>query len=297
MLRPERAPHDVPWDTIVHDAKVGDIRLTGSLRARPSSDTIVVLVHGLGGCANSRYVLRAARACDEAGLSYLRVNCRGADRSGEDIYHAGLTDDLRATLRSPELSAFTRIYVVGFSMGGHIAIRWSLEPDRDPRVRAIAAICSPLDLAFGAHDIQRPSGLPYQWHVLRGLKEMYVAAGGRGHLPGAVEEVLSIRTILEWDEAVVVPRFGFESLSHYYDTAAAGPLLHRVDLPTLFVAAEEDPVVNSAGLRPWLKQASPAVEVAWAPRGGHVGFPDDLALDGRDVGPLEPQLIRWFLKR
>ena len=297
MFRPERAPHDEPWDATVHDAKYGDVRLSGWLRARPGSDTLVVLVHGLGGSATSRYVLRAARACDEAGLSYLRVNCRGADRSGEDIYHAGLTDDLRATLASPALSRFSRIYVVGFSMGGHIAMRWSLEPDRDPRVRALVAICSPLDLAFGAHDIQRPSGLPYQWHVMRGLKEMYAAAAGRRELPAPLEEILSIRTILEWDEAVVVPRFGFESLSHYYDTAAVGPQLHRMDLPTLFVAAEEDPVVNSAGLRPWLKEASPAVEVAWTQRGGHVGFPDDLALDGKDVGPLEPQLLRWLLRR
>src|SRR5690606_37383931 len=92
-LRPERVPRDEPWDTTLVDPVVGPIRLTGWLRARPTSETLVIVVHGLGGDTGSRYVLRAARAADAAGLSYLRLNMRGADRSGEDLYHAGLTAD------------------------------------------------------------------------------------------------------------------------------------------------------------------------------------------------------------
>lgn len=298
LVRPERAPRDEPWDTFVEDPAWGPLRLTGWLRARAHSDTLVVILHGLGGSAESRYVVRCARACDEAELSYLRFNMRGADRSGEDIYHAGTTDDLRAMLRSPALASFERIFLVGFSMGGHAVMRWGTEPGRDPRVKAIASVCAPLDLRYGAHHIQRPAGRPYQWHALRGLREIYRAASTRRPLPITVERANAIRTILEWDEEVVVPRFGFDSREQYYESQSAGPRLSTMEVPSLFIAAESDPVVTPGQLRPWLAEASDAVEVAWT-RGGHIGFPD-LFLGGRDTVlpriavPLEPQLIRWL---
>src|SRR5690606_30156184 len=69
-VRPERAPRDEPWDTTLIDPSIGRVRLTGWIRHRPHSDTIAVLIHGLGGSADSRYLLRLARACDAAGLSY-----------------------------------------------------------------------------------------------------------------------------------------------------------------------------------------------------------------------------------
>jgi hypothetical protein len=62
------------------------------------------------------------------------------------------------------------------------------------------------------------------------------------------------------------------------------------------VAAEADPMVTAAQLRPWLADASSAVEVAWTERGGHVGVPDDLVLGLGDVGPFEPQIVRWLLR-
>ncbi len=295
-LRPTPLPRDEPWDASVLDRRFGALRLTGWLRAR-ETDALVVLIHGLGGSVDSSYVVRSAKAADDAGLSYLRLNLRGADGSGEDVYHAGLTDDLRAALASPDLAPYSQLYIVGFSMGGHIALRWASEPERDPRVRALAAVCAPLDLHFGARAIQRPLGRPYQWHVLRGLKDGYSATAARRSMPIAVDEAMAIRTLLEWDESIVVPRFGFASRHEYYQSASAGPVLASLDLPTLFVAAEADPMVTAEQLRPWLASASRAVEVAWTERGGHVGFPDDLDLGLGNVGPLERQIVRWLVRQ
>ncbi len=294
-ISPEQAPRDEPWETHLDDPTMGSLRLTGWIRARPHHDTLFVLIHGLGGSHDSRYVMSMARACDRAGVSYMRFNMRGADRSGEDVYHAGTTEDLRAMLRSPGLRGFARIFLIGFSLGGHIVMRWATEADRDPRVAAVATVCAPLDLAYGAIAIQRPLGRPYQWHVLNGLKEMYRAAAIRRRpLPISAARADSIRTILEWDDEVVVPRFGFASRDAYYETQAAGPRLSRVDLPTLFIAAQADPVVTAEQIRPWLAEASPAVRVAWT-GGGHIGFPR-LRIDGADDGPLEPQILRWLAR-
>lgn len=295
-VRPLPSPRDEPWGATVIDDDLGPVRLSGWLRVRPDSNTCVVLIHGLGGSVDSRYVIKTSGAVDAAGLSYLRLNLRGADRSGEDLYHAGLTTDLRAALASPELARFERLYVVGFSMGGHVALRWAAEPGRDPRVKAVTAVCAPLDLERGVHAIQRPLSRPYQWHVMRGLKEMYRAAASRRPMPLSTDAALSIRTLREWDERIIAPRFGFASPRAYYEQMSAGPRLGALDIPTLFIAAEADPMVPAAQLRPWLAEASRAVEVAWTERGGHVGFPDDLDLGLGDVGPFEPQIVRWLLR-
>ena len=61
-IRPtEPAPSD-PWETVLDDPEVGPVRLTGRLQAPPGSRAIAILVHGLGGCADSDYLVRMARA-------------------------------------------------------------------------------------------------------------------------------------------------------------------------------------------------------------------------------------------
>src|SRR6185436_15956713 len=117
-VRPPRVPDSLPWETVVQDPQVGPVRLTGRLRELPG-DELLVLVHGLGGSSTSVYMLQGAEAAEAAGLSCLRVNLRGADRLGEDFYHAGLTADLHGAVASPEVARYRRIYVLGYSLGGH----------------------------------------------------------------------------------------------------------------------------------------------------------------------------------
>ena len=97
-LHPVRAAPDEAWSVAVPDDRWGTVRVTGRLREAPGATAVVVVVHGLGGCTESHYIAPAANACADAGLSCLRLNLRGSDRSGEDLYHAGLTADLAAAV-------------------------------------------------------------------------------------------------------------------------------------------------------------------------------------------------------
>src|SRR5262249_41613266 len=90
-LRPDSAPPSQPWSVVLEDRRMGSIQLTGRLRHRSSS--LLLVVHGLGSEIDAPYVVAAARAAESAGLSCLRLYLRGADRKGEDFYHAGLTVD------------------------------------------------------------------------------------------------------------------------------------------------------------------------------------------------------------
>ena len=53
-------------------------------------------------------VVQAARAAERAGFACLRLAKSGADRDGEDFYHAGLREDVEAAVASDALRRFSR---------------------------------------------------------------------------------------------------------------------------------------------------------------------------------------------
>lgn len=262
---------------------------------------LVLLVHGLGGSPDSHYVVRAAQAAARAGVDSLRLGLRGADRQGEDFYHAGLTADLEAAVADPSLAAYRRIYVLGFSLGGHVSLRLGLQPG-DPRVRAIASFCAPLDLSAGCAAIDAPGARPYCAYLLRGLREIYREVAARRPVPTPWPVVARIASMRAWDRHTVVPRFGFASVDDYYASQSVGPRLGELRVPALVVAAAGDPMVPQATLRPLLERPPPPITARWI-GGGHVGFPAAADLDlglgrgdrRRARGPLD-QAIAWLLR-
>lgn len=281
----------VPWSTEVADPDLGAVRLSGALH--PRGDDLVLLVHGLGGSAASGYMLLLAARAVARGLACLRLNLRGSDRLGEDYYHAGLIDDFDAVLAAPELARYARVYLLGCSLGGHLALRWAAL-SREPRVPAVAALCSPLDLAASSSALLRPALWLYRRYLMASLHDIYRRVAARRPVPVPVAEVRRMRTVKEWDERVVAPRWGFAGAADYYRRMSAAPLLPRLGLPALYVGAEDDPMVPPATVRPALAAASPALEVAWLRSGGHLGFPErfDLGLSPRPV--WADQVLDWL---
>lgn len=272
---------------MLDDPKRGRLKLTG--RYTPAdSDALVVLVHGLGGSFRSAYMLDAARAVHSRGLASLRVNLRGADRRGGDWYHAGLIDDVQAVLDDPLVRSFRRVHLIGFSMGGHVSL--ALAARSDPRIDSLASICAPLDLEAGAIAIDEPRGAVYRRHVLKGLKEIYREVARNEEVPVRVSHAMKITTMREWDGSVIAPRFGFGSAEHYWRSQSAGPILDRIDVPTLAVVTRQDPVVFLETLEPFIGTGN----VRWSViEGGHVGFPPDVDLGVGERGTLIEQVLGW----
>jgi predicted alpha/beta-fold hydrolase len=271
-----------PWRTSFVDPEVGTIRLTGTLHVPAiDTDTLVVALHGLGGDYDSHYIRTLARRAHQRGMACLRMNMRGADMSGDDFYHAGLTADLEAALASEALRAFRRIVLVGYSIGGHIVLRYATE-NVDPRVTAVAAVCPPLDLAQAARDIDQRIRTPYRRHVLASLRDMLRAIARRKRLRLPLERALRIASVRGWDERLVAPRFGFFGAGDYYRRMSMAGRFDELRIPALIVATRHDPMVLSSSLRRALPRRShPLLDVTWLDRAGHVGFPSEIDLEGR----------------
>ncbi len=282
------------WETDLADARVSRVRLSGLLFEPAGARALVVAVHGLGGSAASAYMVRAARAARDAGLATLCLSLRGADGSGEDVYNAALTADLDAALASPEATRYPAVIALGFSLGGHLALRYATGRP-DPRLRAVAAVCAPLDLAGCQAEIDRPGRRPYRIYLLARLRRTVRAVARRGRLPVASRELRRVRTIREWDRLVVAPRFGFSDPDDYYRRSSVGPRLGDLAVPALLVASEHDPMVPPATLKPWLEGAR-RLDVRWVARGGHLGFPARLDLGERAPLGLDRQVLAWLAR-
>lgn len=294
-LRPVRPAPTRPWTGEAQDPRIGPVRLTGRLSAPAGEDLLVVLVHGLAGSAGSPYMVRSQAAFTAAGIASLALNLRGADRSGEDFYHAGLTDDLHAALADPALAGWSRVAILGFSLGGHVALRVATEPG-DERLVGVAAACAPVDLAVGARFLDRPVAAGYRRYLLDGLREMYREVAKHRPVPTPPERLERVRTIVEWDELTVAPRYGFAGAWDYYRRESAGPRLPGLRVPALLVASKSDPMVPASGVRPWL-QGTPRLEVHWAPRSGHLALPRDLDLGLEAPLGFDRQAAAWLATR
>ncbi len=294
QLAPRTPPRSEPWQANVVDPKVGPVPLRGQLRHGRSREAVCVVVHGLGGSIESQYMIRAAKTLADRGYGCLRLALRGADRRGDDVYHAGLTADLETAIASPQLADYRRVVVLGYSLGGHVALRSAMAP-RDPRIRAVASVCAPLDLAASSLAIDHPRRRLYCSHVLSGLKEIYAAVAAKKPVPTPLPVVARLSTIRDWDRHVVVPRHGFASVDDYYDSQSAGPRLDTIRVPTLIVACTGDPMIPPVTLEPSLHRTLPThVHTRWVRGGGHVAYPGNVDLGFAGPRGIEGQILTWM---
>ncbi len=240
----------------------------------------VIVVHGIGGDAGSRYVVRAAVALRRAGYHVIRMTMRGAAASVEcapSLYHAGLTEDLdalvRVALADPRVSS---AFVLGFSGGGNVALKLAGElGDEAPEgLRGIVTVSAPFDYTTIGPHMDAPARLPFRFHVLRGLVRQ-ARAFARLYPERAAYDVRRLSLLgsfRDYDANVVVPTYGFDDVDQYWAVSGARAVLSRVAVPSLVVHAYDDPMVPGATVRDSLAEASSSIELEMSADGGHIGW-------------------------
>jgi len=289
LLPPRALPAGTTVRVPIDDDAFGPGALSATLRVPAHARDLVVLVHGLGGSRNAGYVLRAARELHTRGAATLCVDLRGADLSGSGVYHVALTDDLHAFLGAHELHAFARVFVLGFSMGGHVALHLATTPE-DPRLCGVAAIGTPLDLHGMQRHLDRRRGALYRHWVLQGLKRIYAAVAARTAVPTPLPVVRACRTFHAWDTHVICKLYGSASPEAFYARHSAARVLPQLAVDTVLVHAVADPLVPPELVLPFVGHAARGkLHVCQLPRGGHLQHPSGqaLGLDRDDDGGQE----------
>jgi predicted alpha/beta-fold hydrolase len=248
--------------------------------ADPGPDAPVVLVmHGLEGSAQRRYMRNVCREINRAGMLAVALNfrgCSGEPNKAPHYYHSGKTDDpelVLTTLR--ERFPGRRVGALGFSLGGNVLLKLLGERSDGGRglVDAAVAISVPYDLAAGCDLLERSlMGRFYSSYFLRSLQSKLRLKDQVLRKIVDLEAAIRARTIREFDDRVTALLHGFGSAAEYYADSSSIRYLEGVLVPTLMLHAVDDPFLPADFIPDDEAGANPHLHLALQPLGGHVGF-------------------------
>jgi predicted alpha/beta-fold hydrolase len=236
---------------------------------------LAILIHGLTGSADSNYIRNSAAHLLSLGHNVLRLNLRGAGPSRslcKGQYYAGRSQDLREvlTLLPAELKAHGMI-AIGYSLGGAMLLKYLGEEGEGAELRAAATVSAPIDLSVTCKWMQRTRNQIYHAYILGHMKSDATAPGAE-LTPEERAGILRSRSVWEYDEFFIGPRHGFAGAEDYYEKNKPLRFLPGIRIPTLLIAAADDPWIPVSTYRGFDWNSNPALTPLLSSGGGHVGF-------------------------
>jgi hypothetical protein len=239
---------------------------------------VLVLVHGLEGSSESNYMLGIAEKAFQRGFHVIRLNqrnCGGTETLTPTLYNSGMSGDYRAVLE--ELSqgdGFQQIFFAGYSMGGNLVAKMvgELADSVPAALLAVCTVCPSIDMAPCADALERWDNYPYQRHFVSGLMAHYATKQKLFPQLYSTDGLPPIRTVRNFDDYIVAPRFGYRNAQHYYESVSAKRVAAQIRVPFLLITAQDDPFVPYSLFLNAKVADNPAIQFV-APRyGGHCGF-------------------------
>jgi len=237
----------------------------------------VVLAHGLEGSSESRYILGIAARAWEAGCNVVRMNmrtCGGTETLTPTLYHSGLSGDLAAVVRHfTRQHGLQRVALVGYSMGGNLALKLAGEWGNGVPLVAVVTVCPAIDLATGADALHEGFNRLYEWKFLRGLIARYRRKAQLfPEIYAPPEQIGPVRSIREFDDKIVARYWDFRNADDYYHRAAAARVVGQIAVPTLILRALDDPFIRLTAETRAKLLANPWVSLVETRHGGHCGY-------------------------
>lgn len=238
-----------------------------------SAPTLIIL-HGLAASSTAPYVRRSTKLALAAGFNVLRPNvrnCGGTEHLSPTLYHSGLTIDLH---RIVDELAPAPIYILGFSMGGNIALKLAGEwgDDPPPHVRAICGISVPIRLDLCVRELGRLINRVYEVRFLKMLRLTFRKKQQLMPELYGKYAVDRVQSIYEFDDFITAPVFGFRDADDYYERTSCVRFLPRVRIPSLLIQADDDPFIPPIAYDTPVFEGNPYINLLRTRHGGHVAF-------------------------
>ena len=279
-------------------------------QSRPDRHSTLLLIHGFEGCSDSHYMLGLAAKGYRAGLNVIRLNqrnCGGTEHLTRTLYHSGLSGDVLAVVEElATRDGLDAVYVAGYSMGGNLALNAAGQVTQaEPKLphvacsstgvlKGVAAVCPNIHPALAVEALERPRNFMYQRHFLKSLRarmrrkaRCFPGLNDLSHLD-------TIRSLHEFDDRYTAPDAGYVDAAEYYERTGARHVLEHIRIPTLIIAAKDDPFIPFRSFDvPGLSE-NPWIHLVASTHGGHCGFLQRRR-HGEDMYWAENRLIEFFL--
>lgn len=240
-----------------------------------NSKKLVIIQHGLEGNSHRAYIKGMAKAFFSNGYDILAWNYRGCSQEMNRqlrFYHSGATDDLSLVIdHALAKGQYEEIYLVGFSLGGNITLKYLGERQVLPQIKRAAVFSVPLHLESSCVKISSPSNKIYSQRFVVSLKKKITI---KSHLMEGLDihKLPSVNTLIEFDNAYTAPIHGFSNAIDYYTKCSSIFFLKDITIPTLIVNTKNDPFLSTECFPFEMLQQHPYVKLEMPLRGGHVGF-------------------------
>ncbi|HUR29576.1 MAG TPA: alpha/beta fold hydrolase, partial [Planctomycetota bacterium] len=150
LRRGEQLPHGL--ETRVRVEARTELRVWLHAQARSHERPLALLLHGLSGSAESRYVLGLAAKLFARGFSVARMNmrnCGASEHLADTFYCTAQSGDVLAALRDAQARTGSgNVHVCGWSMGGNMVLKCAgeLGSAAPAWLASVAAVSPALDL-------------------------------------------------------------------------------------------------------------------------------------------------------
>lgn len=242
-----------------------------------SSDTCLLVLHGLEGSSDAPYVKSLASSLRSVQWDFVAMNMRGcSDELNRALrfYHSGETGDLREVLSYLE-KRYRRVFLFGFSLGGNVVLKYMGESPEElnPIVAGAVAVSAPVDLEGSALKIGEEGNRLYMRRFIR-LLSRKVEAKARVY-PEELDAtgVRKLQSFVAFDGRYTAPLNGFASAEDYWRRCSALNWLSDIRVPSLLINARNDPFLSDACFPDRVVRESSALYSVYPDRGGHLGFP------------------------
>ncbi len=244
--------------------------------------SMIILIHGWEGSADSNYIRGSADAFFRAGFDVARLNLPDHGSShhlNPKVFNSTMLPEVIGALVCLQRRYTRSRYVMaGFSLGGNFALRVAASAKESGiQLERVVAVCPPLDPVNTMHALN--SG----WWVY----ERYFALKWRRSLTkkqdifpelGLSAALRSNRRLSAMNEYFVPKYTPFEDTTSYFNAyAVTDDALAGLSIPCHIVLAADDPIVVADDARRLAKSEYLTVETTQY--GGHCGFVRNYRLD------------------
>lgn len=235
----------------------------------------ILFIHGLEGSADAGYIQSFSQTALLRNFSVCRMNlrtCGGTEDLCETTYHSGLTTDTCEIVRRIAEDTRKPVVLVGFSLGGNVALKLAGELGNSDILAAVCAVSTPIELATCVRALDRPSNYLYARRFLNRLRDRVRRKSKLARHLYTEEGLDDLKTIWEFDDCVTARLFGFGTAANYYETQSSARYLDSIRVPTLVITAKDDPLVPFKIYNHPAFQKNPAICLIATQFGGHLGF-------------------------
>ncbi len=244
------------------------------------SDKIAVVLHGLEGSTDRAYMKGISKHLNIKDIDVCAVNMRGC--GGElnrlfSSYHSGKTDDLKYVLDYIKANhKYDAIYLIGFSLGGNIMLKYLGEEGTHSFISKAVAISVPCDLEASAIHLKKHAGKIYINRLIKSLKgkiKLKIKAFPNEGI--RLKDIDNINDFHQFDDLYTAPVHGFKNAKDYWSKCSSIGFMNTIKVPTLLINAQDDPFLPNE-CYPYKEAEKSEFLFLEAPNyGGHVGFCND----------------------